>query len=143
MPMKLRNGEYAEDVRERVDTDYDIPAGVLVKEVTRDTTLETAIRVYPSDDDVDYDVPNQICWDLKRTWRWRAVALHDPDGAAVEWYACKENHVRNYWPEYFEDPVWKRDSIYAFIKSWDEADEYTYALHHWPIDMDPDAEVVG
>lgn len=142
----LRNGETAESVRERVDTDFDIPASVLLDEVSRDTDLSTAIRVYPADDEVDYDVPNQICWDLKSTWRWRAVALHDPEGNAVEWYAHPGSNggdVRTYWPEFYDEPVWKRSSIYEFILSWDEDDEYTLALHPWPIDMDPDAEVVG
>lgn len=142
MTMRLRNGETAEDVRERVDTEYDIPATVLVEEVRRDTDLETAIRVYPSDDDVEYDVPNQICWDLKGTWKWRAVALHNDDGEAVEWFG-HSGDVLTYWPEYYDDPVWKRSSIYEFIKSWDDDNEYSLALHPWPVDMDPDAEVVG
>lgn len=138
----LRNGETAASVRERVDTEYDIPASVLLDEVERDTDLSTAIRVYPSDDDADYDVPNQINWDLKGTWRWRAVALHDPGGEAVEWHA-HNGEVMDYWPKHFDEPVWKRHSVYSFIKSWDREDEYTLALHPWPIDMDPDAEVVG
>jgi hypothetical protein len=135
----LRNGETAEDVRERVGSDYDIPASVLLDEVYRDTDLSTAIRTYPADDEADYDVPNQICWDLKGTWKWRAVAVHDPDGEAVEWYG-HSGDVLEYWPDFYDEPVWKRYSVYAFIQV---PDDYTLALHPWPVDMDPDAEVVG
>lgn len=139
MTLILRNGETAESVRERVGCDHDIPASVLLHEVTRDTDRSTAIREYPENDSVAYDVPNQICKDLKGTWRWRAVALHGPDGDVVEWYAYKRD-VREYWPDWLDEPAWKHHSIYAFNNP---PDDHTLALHPWPVDMDPDAEVMG
>jgi hypothetical protein len=134
--------ETAQELKDKHGVDYDIPASVVCKETTLDATLDDAIRVYPQAEDVDYDLPNQIQWDLKDTWTWRAVALHNPDGEAVEWYGYN-GATGEYWPEYYDDPVWKRHSVYAFIKHWDEENEYTYALHYWPLDMDPNAEVVG
>lgn len=141
MTLRLRNGETAAEVKERVGVDYDIPGVVVLEEVRRDTDLSTAIRVYPSDDDAEYDVPNQICWDLHGTFRWRAVALHDPDGLAVEWYAYTDD-VMEYWPDYYDEPAWKPSSIYEFVLSWDDDDEYSLALHPWPVDMDPEAPSV-
>ena len=134
--------EEAKDIKEKLGVDYDIPSIAVVEGVTRDATLEDAIRVYPGEDEVEYDLPNQMVWDLKGTFRWKAIALHNNDGEAVEWYA-HSGDVMEYWPDFYDEPVWKQHSIYAFIKSWDEENNLTYALHDWPVDMDPDAEVIG
>jgi len=132
----------AHEIKEKHGVDYDIPAQVVCEETTLDADLSDAIRVYPPDERADFDVPNQIQWDLKDTWTWRAVALHNADGEAFDWYAYNERTLE-YWPNHFDDPVWHRHSVYAFIKSYDEANDYRFALHYWPVDMNPDVEVVG
>lgn len=132
----------AQDIQNKHGVDHDLPGLVSCEDVTLDAHVDDAIRVYPRDNSVEFDVPNQIVWDLKGTWKWRMVALHNPDGEAVEWYGYN-NGVLHYWPEYFDAPVWKRSSIYEFSKSWDTDDEFSLGLHVWPVVVDPECEVVG
>lgn len=99
------------------------------------------IRVYPDEYECGADVPNTICHDLRGTWGYRAVALHREDGEVVEWYAHRDD-VFEWWPDFYDDPVWKLSSIYAFTHTAVENGDAYYALHEWPDEVDEAAEVV-
>jgi hypothetical protein len=104
------------------------------------------IRVYPDEYDAEQvDTPNQIVHDLRGTFGYRAVALHDADDTILEWYAYADefaDDVVEWWPDYYDEPVWSGHSIYAFTHPIvDDGDGY-FALYRWPDSLDTDAEVV-
>lgn len=100
------------------------------------------IREYPMDrDSVEYDLPNQILFDLKGTFGWRAIG-EVYDGKVSEWYAYHNDiqAVVEWWPYHFEEPVWHQHSIYAFSSALKYAD--SIALYEWPSELDENAEVL-
>lgn len=111
-------------------------------EIEQSAASEAArIRTYEEKEINGVDVPNQIMWDLRGTFGWRAVAYRNEEGDVVDWFAHHPeiNEVVCWWPDYYDNPVWMKESIYAFVT----ALEYGYAtLHEWPNDLDEDAEVV-
>lgn len=105
-------------------------------------TDATRIRTYPDARKVDgIDTANQIKWDLKGTFGWRAVGFL-ADGEVVEWVAHHDGHNRvvEWWPDYHDKPVWSGHSIYAFAKGLEYFDGM--ALYEWPDELDEDAEVI-
>lgn len=105
-------------------------------------TDATRIRTYPDKKKVDgIDTANQIKWDLKGTFGWRAVGLID-GGKVTEWVAYHDEHSRvvEWWPDHYDEPMWNAHSIYAFINGLKYHDEM--ALFEWPDELDENAEVV-
>ena len=102
--------------------------------------MATRIRTYPERDSVEYDVANQIKWDLKGTFGWRVVGFVD-DGEVTQWVAHHDEYSRvvEWWPDFYDEPVWSGHSIYAFLNGLKYHDEV--ALFEWPEDLDENAEV--
>ena len=99
------------------------------------------VRTYPNEKKVDgIDTANQVNWDLKGTWGWRAVGLIS-DGKVVEWIAHHPeiNEVVEWWPNFEDEPVWRKHSIYAFSNGIKYHDEM--ALFVWPDELDKKAEL--
>ena len=105
-------------------------------------TEPTRVRTYPTEKEVDgIDTANQIKWDLKGTFGWRAVGVIT-DGEVVQWIAHHDEHNRvvEWWPDHYDEPVWNGHSIYAFVSGLEYHDEL--ALFEWPDCLDEDAEVM-
>jgi len=106
------------------------------------TDQPTKIRTYPDKKEVNgIDTANQVNWDLKGTFGWRAVGLIN-DREVYQWIAHHNeiNEVVEWWPDYYGEPIWKKHSIYAFLNGIKYADEM--ALFEWPDELDENAELV-
>lgn len=114
------------------------------------TDERTTIRTYEDYElEPGIDAANQINWDLKGTFGWRAIAQRGIDtDEIVDWYAYHDeyNCVVCWWPDFYDEPVWRKGSIYSFsnpLRESSESGQHAYfTLHEWPDELDEDAEVI-
>lgn len=104
-------------------------------------TNPTVIREYREYETDGIDTANQIKFDLNGTWGFRAVAYRNNDGEIVDWFAVKGKTVLAWWPEFYDEPVWNKSSIYEFSNPLREECGY-FTLHEWPDELDTEAEVM-